>query len=583
MIIRQPIVSVLGHVDHGKTTILDAIRGTVVAKREAGGITQHIGATEVPLDTINDICKDLLGDKKFAIPGLLFIDTPGHHSFTTLRARGGALADLAILVIDINEGLMPQTIESINILQRYKTPFVIACNKIDRINGWVPKEAACFKDSVAAQDPVVQQVLDEKFYKVVGQIYDLGMQCDRYDKIEDFTSEIALIPISAKYAEGISEMLMVLVGLAQRYLEENLLTDETTPARGTVLEVKEEKGLGATIDTIIYSGTISQGDQIVVGTGADPIVTKVKALFKPKPLDEIRDPKERFASVKEVSAAAGIKISAPNLDNAVSGASLQVVEGDLEKVCGSIQGESQLNVSCEECGIIIKADAIGSIEALAFEMKHSEIPIEKAEVGDISRRDIVSADTIVDPLRRVILGFNVKVLPDAEEEIISRGVKVIQSNIIYKLLEDYEEWYKKEKEALERSSRTMLIYPGKMLVLPDCVFRVSKPAIVGVRVLAGRIRVGQRLLTHSGRSLGKIASIRCGEENFREVKMGEEVAIALPGITVGRQIKVNDVVYIDLPEGDAKQLRDITLTQDEEEVLAEVTKIKRGDRQFWGM
>jgi translation initiation factor 5B len=311
--IRQPIVSILGHVDHGKTTLLDFIRGTAVADREAGKITQHIGATEVPLDTIYELCGKLLSGKKFKVPGLLFIDTPGHYSFNTLRARGGSLADLAILIIDIMEGFKPQTKESLDILKRSKTPFICVINKIDRINGWNSQVGTSFIESYNSQAPEVQQVLDEGLYKIIGEFFDQGFGADRYDNVTDFEKTIAVIPACARSGEGIPEILMILIGLAQRFLEEKLHSEEGL-GEGTVLEVKEEKGLGTTIDTIIYNGTISQGDTIVVGTDKEPVVTKIKALLKPKPLDEIRDPRERFDSVKSVSAAAGVKISGQNLD-----------------------------------------------------------------------------------------------------------------------------------------------------------------------------------------------------------------------------------------------------------------------------
>ncbi|WP_455391847.1 translation initiation factor IF-2, partial [[Eubacterium] cellulosolvens] len=286
MVIRQPIVSVLGHVDHGKTSLLDHIRGSTVVSREAGKITQHIGATEVPIETIMEICGELLQDKGLKIPGLLFIDTPGHHAFTTLRARGGVLADIAVLIIDINEGLKPQTLESINILKQHKTPFIIAANKIDRINGWEPKYDRSFFESFNSQIKDVQDVIDNMLYRLIGDIFEEGLQTERYDRISDFTKTIAIIPISAKTGEGIPDLLMVLIGLAQRFLE-NQLETEKGPGEGTVLEVKEERGLGTTIDTIIFNGTIHKNDTIVIGTSVGkPIITKVKALLKPKPLDE---------------------------------------------------------------------------------------------------------------------------------------------------------------------------------------------------------------------------------------------------------------------------------------------------------
>src|SRR5688572_3554566 len=280
--IRQPIVSVLGHVDHGKTTLLDRIRGTGVAGREAGGITQHIGATEVPLTTVLEVCGDLVKGKSFRIPGLLFIDTPGHVAFSTLRARGGALADLAVLVIDINEGFRPQTIESLNILKRYKTPFVVAANKIDLVPGWRKHEAQPFVKSFADQPTSAREELDKRMYDLVGRLFEHGFSADRYDRVEDFTTNLAVVPVSAKFGVGIPDLLLMLIGLAQRFLEVQLATLDG-PGVGTLLEVTEEKGLGITANAIIYDGTLSKGDTIVFGTAGQPGTAKVKALLKPKP------------------------------------------------------------------------------------------------------------------------------------------------------------------------------------------------------------------------------------------------------------------------------------------------------------
>ncbi|RLF45540.1 MAG: translation initiation factor IF-2, partial [Thermoplasmata archaeon] len=327
---RQPIVSVLGHVDHGKTTLLDYIRGSAVAKREAGAITQHIGATEVPIDVIYELCGKLLSGKKFSVPGLLFIDTPGHHAFTTLRSRGGALADLAVLVVDINDGIMPQTIEAINILKKYKTPFVVAVNKIDTIQGW-RTEKGIIKSRLEKQGETAKKIFEEKFYEIIERLFEHGFSSERYDRIRNFQKNIALIPISAKTGEGIPELLMILIGLAQRFLEKELAT-ERGPAEGTVLEVKEEKGLGTTIDVIIYNGVIRQNDTIVVGGKNKPCVTTIRALLKPKPLDEIRDPSERFEMVKEVGAATGVKIAAPGLEEVFAGAPLLVAENVEESI-----------------------------------------------------------------------------------------------------------------------------------------------------------------------------------------------------------------------------------------------------------
>jgi len=489
---RQPIVSVLGHVDHGKTSLLDFIRGTTVVSRESGAITQHIGATEVPIDVIYNVCGDLLTSKKFTLPGLLFIDTPGHHAFTTLRSQGGSLADLAVLIVDVNEGFRPQTHESVNILKQYKTPFIIAANKIDKISGW-QKEKGIAKTRIDSQRVPTKTLFEEKLYDLIGIIYDKGFESDIYYNVKDFKKALPIIPISAKTGEGIPELLMVLVGLAQRFLEEQLTT-ESGAGKGTVLEVKEDVGLGTTVDAIIYSGTIRKEDTLIFGTQDDPLITKIKALLKPKPLDEIRDPRERFDNINEVHAACGIKISATNLDNVVPGAPLRVAHGDIDELIREIKEQSKVNIELDKDGIFIKADTIGSLEALVKESRDKGIHIRKAEIGNVSKRDIVETSAYINPLEKVIFSFNIKVLPEAKEELAGTNVTLFDEDVIYTIMENYDVWVEKKKAELERERRQDYIHPGMIKFLPEYVFRVSHPAVIGVRVLVGRIKDGMRLM-----------------------------------------------------------------------------------------
>ena len=582
--VRQPIVSVLGHVDHGKTTLLDYIRGSTVALREAGAITQHIGATEVPIDVIKEMCGELLKGKDFTLPGLLFIDTPGHHAFTTLRRRGGSIADIAILIVDINEGFKPQTYESLMILKQYKTPFVVAVNKIDTITGW-RKEKGILPERLKKQSELARSIFEEKIYDIIGTLSEHGFSSDLYSNIKDFTRNVAIVPISAKTGEGVPELLMILVGLAQRFLEKHL-TIEKGPAKGTVLEVKEERGLGTTIDVIIYSGTLRATDTIAVGTRNEPVITKIKALLKPKPLDEIRDPRERFENVEEVHAACGIKISAPNLEDVIPGSPLRVITPEnKDKVIEEIKEQTELHIELDEEGAVAKADTIGSLEAIVKEAKSRNIKIRKAEVGNVSKRDIIEASATNDPLQRVILAFNVKILPEAEEEMKNHDVEVIREDVIYTLMERYEEWVYKKREEIERAKREAIPRPGMIKFLPGYVFRVSKPAIIGVRVLAGRIKPGMKLIKEDGKVVGTIKSIQSEKKSLNEAIQGQEVAISIEGPTVGRQIKEEDILYTDLPEGVVRKLKEMgDLTYDEREVLNKIIEIKRKtvDR-FWGL
>ena len=563
---------------------MDSVRGTKVAARESGGITQHIGATEVPLDIIMRVCKDIVGAKKFKVPGLLFIDTPGHHSFTTLRARGGALADLAVLVIDINEGFRPQTLESLSILKRYKTPFVVAANKVDMIPGWRKHPGSSFGASFAGQPEGTRDELDKRVYELVGKFFEQGFNAERYDKVADFTTTLAIVPTSAKFGEGIPDLLLMLVGLAQKFLETQLETGEG-PGEGTILEVKEEKGLGLTLNAIIFDGVISKGDTVVLGGTQKPIVTKVKALLKPKPLDEIRDPQDRFDSVGKVKAAAGIKISASSLEGAMAGAPIRVAtKGSIEEIVSKVESESSIQVTIQEEGILVKADAIGSLEALAFECKANEIPIKFARVGPVSRRDVIDAATVQNPLHKVIFTFNVPILPDAKEELqASPQVKTLENDVIYRLIEDFQKWKEERLRELEEEKRREMTFPGKILVLGDYVFRTSKPAIFGVRILAGKLRNGDSLLKDDGRVIGRVKGIQDKKESIREAKMGAEVAVSVDGITFGRQVKGEDVLYVDLPEMDARALSRLELTMDEKEALEKVCEIKRREDPFWGM
>ncbi|MGZ4944808.1 MAG: translation initiation factor IF-2 [Halobacteriota archaeon] len=574
--LRTPIVAVLGHVDHGKTTVLDKIRGTTFAEKEPGLITQHIGATEVPLDVISKLCGSLLEDIR--VPGLLFIDTPGHHAFTTLRARGGALADIAILVVDLNEGFQPQTIESVNILKQHKTPFIVAANKIDRIHGWRSHDNMLFTETFKLQSERTQRLLDERIYAIVEGLYNAGFSSDRYDRIRDFTKNISVVPTSARTGEGIPDLLMVSLGLAQRFLEKDLRLHANGAALGTVIEIKEEKGFGITLDAIIYDGVLNTGDQIVVGAFEQPIVTKVRALLKPESAGG-------FKRVKRVIAAAGVKIAAPGIENALAGSPVRVVTNDIDKVVADVEKEIRaITISTQDVGVVIKADTIGALEALTGELSRAEIPISKAGLGEVSRRDVIEAETISDPLYSVVLGFNVDVLPDAKDAAEKSNVSLFVNDVIYGLIEEYQIWFENQKTLHGKKRYETIVRPGKIKILPGFVFRQSKPAIVGIQVLGGTLRNGVSLVREDGVRVGMLKGIQDRGENVSEIHEGKEVAVSIDGPTVGRQINEGDLLYVEVPEKHAKvmeqELYD-ALGQSERLMLDEFLAIKRRDNPFW--
>jgi len=584
--IRTPIVCVMGHVDHGKTSLLDRIRGSSVVSSEVGQITQHIGATIVPIEAIRSM-SGTIGKIPINIPGLLFIDTPGHHAFTTLRARGGALADMAILVVDINQGFQPQTIEALQILRNCKTPFVIAATKIDRIHGWRIFENESFLASFAKQNERVQSTVENKTYEVVGKLSELGFSADRFDRVSDFQRNLAIVPVSAHTGEGVCDILMVMIGLAQRYMGEALTLSVDGPGAGTVLEVKEERGLGTTLDVILYDGTLSIGDEIAVATQGDVIFTKVRSLLKPRPMKEILV-EDRFEREKTVVAAAGVKVTAPDLEGVIAGSPFFVVRGNRDEIRAKIKKEmTEIHVKLAEEGIVIKADTIGALEALCKELEGKEIGVMRAEVGPVSRHDLIDTETIKNPVFRVLLSFNTPLLPDVVEMIknpLYTQVKVFEGRVIYQLIDQYIAWRDEQKRVLDKQRFEHVVMPAKIRLMPDCVFRQSNPAVVGVRVLGGKLRNDVNLIKLDGKKVGHLKSMQLRQENIREADAGLEVAISIEGATIGRQLNVGDDLFVDVPERHVKVLEKEmlkSLNTSTQEVLEEYTSMRRKTEPFW--
>jgi len=592
MAIREPIITILGHVDHGKTTLADKIRGSTVAKHEAGAITQHIGATEIPIGAIKKISGKLLEKMniKLTIPGLLLIDTPGHEAFTNLRKRGGSISDIAILVADINEGFKAQTREAISMLVQLKVPFVVAANKIDLISGWIPKKNASFLDSFDSQRDDVKQVLDEKLYKLVISLADYSINSERFDRVDDYTKQIAIIPTSGFTGEGIPELLMVITGLAQKYLEKELKTQSDSPAKGVVLEVKDEKGLGKTIDVIIYDGKLQRGDTIVVGGINEPIVTKVRALLRPAPLKELKE-KGQFQPIESVYAAAGVKISAPDLENAVAGMSLQVArtEEDIKKITKLISEEvKQIIISGEHEGIVVKADTIGALEALIGLFKKIEVPIRRANIGDLNKNDVVEAERMgqTNPVLGVVIAFNVAISKEITTFADEHNVKIFYSNIIYTLQEEYDKWKKDTEEEQRKQDLELITSPAKLRLLPSYIFRQSNPAVCGIEIIAGKIRTDEKLIKTNGESIGKIKGIQREKESISEAFAGDSVAIALPDVVIGRNLKDNEILYTEITADEYRKIKNGLkkyLSAKEIDVLKEIVEIKRKEEPLWGI
>ncbi|MCA9820745.1 MAG: translation initiation factor IF-2 [Nitrosarchaeum sp.] len=585
MHIRQPIVAVLGHVDSGKTSLLDRIRGTGVQGREAGGITQHIGASFLPTDTIKTMCGPLykkLEESENQVPGILVIDTPGHEVFTNLRARGGSAADIAILVVDVNRGFQPQTNESLKILQSRKVPFVVALNKCDQLSGWRKSETMFISKAIKEQDASIQADLDQKIYDVVGTLSILGYKSEAFYRVTDFKTELAIVPISARTGVGIPELLAVLVGLTQQYLKNRLDQKEKEP-RGIVLEVNDEVGLGQTANIILIDGAIKKSDSIVVAKRDSVIVTRPKAILLPKPLDEMRDPRDKFKPVDQVNAAAGLKIASPELEGVLPGSTLYVASNqtDVEKYTQLIESEMRsVFIDTEKNGIILKCDTIGSLEAIVEMLRRSQVPVAKADIGPVNRRDIMETKAIKEKNRHlgIVLAFNVKILSDAREEAEASHIRIFEDKVIYSLIDTYNAWV--EEDTLHEEDAVFAEFTpiAKFTFLKGYVFRNNNPAVFGIRVDAGTLRQKIPFMNKNGKRVGIIHQLQHEGKTVTSANVNQEVACSVQDVTIGRQIFEEDVYYTLPTSNEAKMLLKKylhKLNPEEQQVFNEIIEIQR--------
>jgi translation initiation factor 5B len=584
--LRQPVLVVLGHVDSGKTSLLDTIRGTGVQAREAGGITQHIGASFFPIDTIKQLTGPLyekLVKSQSPIPGLLVIDTPGHEVFANLRSRGGSAADIAIVVIDANKGFEPQTFESMEILKKRRVPFVIALNKVDMITGWRQINSPFITEQVKAQDSSVTSMLDERIYNVVGSLSRLGYNSEGFWRIKDFTKEVAIVPVSATKNIGIPELLAVVVGLSQQFMAKKLQRIEG-PGRGIILEINEEIGLGPSANLVLIDGTLRVGDTIMVAKRDKAVITKIKALLLPKPLDEMRDPRDKFKPVIEVTSAAGVKITSTDLDGVLAGSPLYVLKNKEEekKLKPLIEEEinSTIIADTNTQGIILRCDTIGSLEAIRDMLRKGGIPIQKADIGHITRRDVLAASAVKEKNRYlgVVLGFNIKILEEANREAQERGIPIFSEKIIYNLVRNYTDWVNYQKEHEESILFNEIPPICRFQFMKGFVFRRNYPAVFGAEILIGKLRQKVQIINEVGKKIGAIHQIQKSGKPIDEATQGEQVAVSIKDISIGRHINEGDIFYTDLKSKEAKLLSErfsSRLTPEEKDLLDKIIAMKR--------
>jgi translation initiation factor 5B len=491
--LRSPICCILGHVDTGKTKLLDKIRQTNVQEGEAGGITQQIGATYFPVDALRQktapVNKD--GSFDFKIPGLLVIDTPGHESFSNLRSRGSSLCNIAILVVDIMHGLEPQTLESMRLLRDRRTPFIVALNKIDRLYGWKKIDNNGFQESLAMQNKGVQNEFRTRLERTKLLFAEQGFNSEVFYENKSMARNVSLVPTSAHTGEGIPDMLKLLTTLTQERMTNSLMY--LSEVECTVLEVKIIEGLGTTIDVVLSNGILREGDRIVLCGLNGPIATNIRALLTPAPLKELRL-KSQYVHNKEVKAALGVKIAANDLEQAIAGSRLMVVgpdddEEDIEDEVMSDLDNLLSKVSKDQRGVSVQASTLGSLEALLEFLRVSKIPVANISIGPVYKRDVMMAGTMLEKAKEyaVMLCFDVKVDKEAAAYAEEVGVKIFTADIIYHLFDDFTKHLAELTEKRKEESKLLAVFP--CVLKPVAVFNKKDPIVIGVDVTEGSLRM----------------------------------------------------------------------------------------------
>lgn len=552
---RSPIICVLGHVDTGKTKLLDYIRKTHVQDNEAGGITQQIGATFVPPFSIHEQAKYVKSKAEVEIPGLLIIDTPGHESFTNLRSRGSSLCDIAILVIDIMHGIEKQTIESINLLKQRKTPFVVALNKIDRLYEWRTNIRKDIEDNVASQSTNTKLEFNKRAKEVIVQLAEQSINASLFWENPDPRQWVSLVPTSAHTGEGMGNMLNLIVHLTQTMLAKRIqYVADTLDA--TVLEVKAIPGLGTTIDVILINGKLREGDKVVLAGHDGPIVTNIRSLLVPQPLKELRV-KSPYEELKVIYGSMGVKICAHDLEKAVAGLQMYIAtsEAEIERLkalCWNQFSHAMKAIKCKPEGVYVQASTLGSLEALLEFLKESKIPYAGVRIGPVVKKDVMKASTMLEhsPDHAVILAFDVKIERDAQEMADATGVKIFQAEIIYHLFDRFTEYKAKLKADRKEANRNKAVFPCKLRILPNCIFNKRDPIVVGVNIEDGILVPGTPIAVPSKDLdlIGVVSTIEHDHKALESARKGQEVCIKIDHTSsdapklYGRHFDLNDIL-----------------------------------------
>lgn len=549
--LRAPICCIMGHVDAGKTSLLDSIRSSSVASGEAGGITQQIGATYLQKKFIVDKSSSIKGKfstEKIPIPGLLMIDTPGHEAFFKLRQRGSSMCDIAILAVDIIEGILPQTKEAIDLLKRNKVPFVIAATKLDKVWGWESQDNLILRKSFKKQSKEAQASFEGYIESLKLSLKEEGIRSEFYFKNKEPHKTYSIIPVCSIKNEAVADLIALVGYLTTNWMSKKLGTKGKLKA--SVMEVFQDKRLGWMMDVIVVNGKLNVGDTIFVPNNGGVQKVKIRNLLLPSSSIEM-DKSKSWESFESVSGACGVRVIAPGLENVLAGGHMyhpddyeegQAEAKALEEATGLL-GE----LPKSESGVILMAETLGALEAGSFLFAKESIPVKSYQVGKLNDKLLERMSIMMNKeelVHKVILFFG-KMNDDLTKKVTDSGLTLIHDEVVYRLIEKYQEFSLKTSDNITGTliSRGEAVLPAKMKMLKEFLFVKggAKHFLIGVKITFGKIYEGMPLSVISRDkvlNLGVIESIQKDKESKEEAKIGEEVCLRISNenhLTLGRQ------------------------------------------------
>ncbi len=530
---RSPIMCIMGHVDTGKTKLLDNIRNTNVQDGEVGGITQQIGASFIPLGTLYNRTKNT----NIKIPGLLMIDTPGHEAFSNLRQRGSSLCDIAIIVIDIMGGLEQQTIQSINMLIKSNIKFVFALNKIDRLYGWISNDKIDIQTALN-ENHVSDGEFKNRLHDITTQIMELGLNAKLFWDNDSRDDTISICPISAKTGEGIHDLLNVVIDICQNDISDNIIFKDELKC--IVMEKTINETLGDSIDVILINGTLKKGDTISLQTNDGIINTTIKNLLTPPPNKESRI-KSEYIHHELVKGSMGVKIVSNDINKAIVGTQIYLSSDDL---IDTLVPETS-TMKLQEEGVIVYASTQGSLEALVHYLQNEckpSVPISNVFIGSITKKQILKLSINKTSKKEfsTILAFNVNIEDEALQLANKNGITIFSAEIIYHLFDFYTKYRQDVINERKTLYRPQAIFPCTLKILEKHIYNKKNPLIFGVTVLDGNLHVGTPIIALDTKTyIGKVTSIQLNNNEVNIANKGTDVCIKVdndqnPNIMYGR-------------------------------------------------